>query len=191
MLHACAGKCIWVHTLCSLLFLFFTPSRLYHRPKRAGASFFSSPEQIAKREELEAQLKAAKQAEDEAALKAKKENIALEKELRKSRVSMAGGTGEAAAQARKMMLEMKAKAEAEEAVALQARKDLIAAEKARKAAAGEQPSTKSPSMGSKRKTHLLSLLHSPPPFPATTKHRTYNLAVSFIYFSQTTTGASF
>ena len=102
---------------------------------------------------MEAQLKAAKLAEDEAALKAKKENIALEKELRKSRVSMAGGTGEAAAQARKMMLEMKAKAEAEEAVALQARKDLIAAEKARKAAAGEQPSTKSPSMGSKRKTH--------------------------------------
>ena len=102
---------------------------------------------------MEAQQKAAKLADDEAALKAKKENIALEKELRKSRVSMAGGTGEAAAQARKMMLEMKAKAEAEEAVALQARKDLIAAEKARKAAAGEQPSTKSPSMGSKRKTH--------------------------------------
>lgn len=43
------------------------------------ASFFSSPEQIAKREELEAQLKALKLADDEAALQAKKDHIASEK----------------------------------------------------------------------------------------------------------------
>ena len=116
------------------------------------ASFFSSSEQIAKREEMEAQLKAAKLAEDEALLKAKRDQIALEKELRKSRVSMASGTGDAAAQARQVMKEMRAKAEAEEAAALQARKDLISAEKARKAAAGEQPNSKPPGMGFKRKS---------------------------------------
>jgi hypothetical protein len=117
------------------------------------ASFFSSPEQIAKREEMEARLKAATLAENEAALTAKRDQIALEKELRKSRVSMAaGGTGEAAAQARKMMKEMRANVEVEKAAALQSRKDLIAAEKARKAAAGEQPSSKPSGMGSKCKS---------------------------------------
>ena len=50
------------------------------------------------------------------------------------------------------MKEMRAKAEAEEAAALQARKDLISAEKARKAAAGEQPNSKPPGMGFKRKS---------------------------------------
>ena len=116
------------------------------------ASFFSSSEQIAKREGREAQLKAAKLAEDEALLKAKRDQIALERKLRKSRVSMASGTGDAAAQARQVMKEMRAKAEAEEAAALQARKDLISAEKARKAAAGEQPNSKPPGMGFKRKS---------------------------------------
>ena len=43
------------------------------------ASFFSTPEQVAKREELEAQLKALKVADDEAALQAKKDHIASEK----------------------------------------------------------------------------------------------------------------
>ena len=40
-----------------------------------GASFYSSPAQIAKRDELEAKQKAAKLADDEAALKAKKDKI--------------------------------------------------------------------------------------------------------------------
>jgi hypothetical protein len=45
----------------------------------ARASFYSTPEQVAKREELEAQLKALKLADEEAAFQARRDQVAAEK----------------------------------------------------------------------------------------------------------------
>lgn len=50
-----------------------------HKWSFARASFYSTPEQVAKREELEAQLKALKLADEEAAFQARRDQVAAEK----------------------------------------------------------------------------------------------------------------
>ena len=59
--------------------LFTIAASLYSRWSFARASFYSTPEQVAKREELEAQLKALKLADEEAALQARRDQVVAEK----------------------------------------------------------------------------------------------------------------